>query len=51
MAPLSAVGARGVLEQERDTRARLLEVDAVLDAVDRQVDVAPGGGVEARHQL
>jgi hypothetical protein len=50
VAPLTAVGARGVLKQERDSRARLLEVDAVLHAVDREVDVAAGGRIEASHQ-
>src|SRR6266571_947624 len=49
VAPLAAVGAGGVLEQQRDTFAGLFEVDAVFEAIDGEIDVAAGGSVEARH--
>ena len=41
-----AVRAGGVLQQQRDALAGLLEVDAVVDTVEVEVDVAADGAVE-----
>ena len=41
MAPLEAVRAGRVLADERDPGSVRFVVDAVFDAIDRQVDVAP----------
>ena len=51
VAPLSTVAAGGVLEEERDARTVLLEVDPIHDGVDGEVYVAARRPVEARHGL
>ena len=42
MAPLPRVGPGRVLQQQRNALARLLEIDAVLDVVNRRAPVPRG---------
>ena len=46
-APLPPVGTRCVQAQQRDARARLLEVDAMRASFDVEMDVAADDGLDA----
>jgi len=46
VAPLPPIRSGGVLENDRYSGARFLEVNAKFDAIERQVDVAPDRGLE-----
>ena len=50
MTPLPAIRARGMLQQQRNSAPRFLEVDAILDAVNAYIDVAADCGVETWHR-
>ena len=50
MSPLAAVASRGVLEEQGDARACLLEVDAMVVPTEVEVDVASGRAVESRQR-